>query len=64
MASNYTIVGGDREGRIYIVRALFEKDEEGVKKFWKWEVLRKKVDKPAFLMISREITKPEFGFGS
>ena len=30
---NYTIVRGDREGRVYIVRALFEKDEGGVKKF-------------------------------
>lgn len=64
MASNYTIVGGDGEGRVYIVRALFEKDEGGVKKLWKWEASGKNVDEPAFPVMSREITKPEYGFGS
>ena len=64
MASGYTIVGGDGEGKIYSVRALFEKDEGGVKKFWKWEAAGPKVDEQPFPVISREITKPEYGFGS
>jgi len=64
VASNYTVVGGDGEGRVYIVRALFEKDEGGDKKFWKWEALGKKADKQAFPVISREITKPKYRFGS
>jgi hypothetical protein len=58
-----TIVGGDGQGCLYIVRALFQKVEgSGDKTFWKWEASGKDASEPAFPVISRVITKSEPGF--